>query len=239
MIKYHDNQNGPQYGEDHHLTNNWNPEPIYNDNEYIKVYFRVEAQGYNCAGAYWEQEEQREAFFAEMRGILSRFGVPEGTGHRTENLPGMEHLYIHPQSVSGVMAKNRIKDIAEALDACETAAIRWVDLYEEISTMTDEEFRATLVDRTEEIEKDLLEAFKTKRRNLYIVPSFWSGPVSRLSDKYTIRRRSCESGEDGICYSFIYSLFERMVKAGKIVAAETKHGTGYRTAKKDEQRITA
>ena len=199
----------------------------------------METQGWNSLEQGFSSAEQREEFFYEMREVLDRFGVPEGTGHRTENLPGIEHLYIHPQSVSGVMAKNKIKPIAEALDACETAAIRWVDLYEDISTMTNEEFLSQLENRTEEIKKDMLEAFKTKRRNLYIVPSFWSGPVSRLSDKYTIRRRSCESGEDGVCFSFISSVFAKLVEAGEIVEAETKHGTGYRTAKKDEQRITA
>ena len=33
MIKYHDNLNGQQYGNDHMLTNNWNPDAEYGENE--------------------------------------------------------------------------------------------------------------------------------------------------------------------------------------------------------------
>lgn len=148
----------------------------------------------------------------------------------------MEHLHIHPHELSGVVAKNKIKAIAEALAACETISCRWVDVYDEISTMDNTAFRAALAERTEEIEADLLQAFTTKRKNLYIVPSYWSGPIAALSGKYTIRRRSCESGQDGVCCEFLNSVFEKLVEAGKIVSAETKHGTGYRTAKKDEQK---
>ena len=40
-IKYHDNMNGVQYGEDHMLTDNWNPNMDYG-NEYVRVYFRID-----------------------------------------------------------------------------------------------------------------------------------------------------------------------------------------------------
>lgn len=235
-IKYHDSLHGEQYGPDHQLTNNWNPEPIYEQDEYIKVYFRIEAKNWNYAEQGFSVAELWEQFFAEMREILDRFNIPEGTGHRTESLPGMEHLHIHPQMISGVVAKNKIKAIAEALNACETVSCPWVDVYDDISTMDNTAFRAALAERTEEIESDLLQAFTTKRKNLYIVPSCWSGPIAELSWKYAIRRRSCESGQDGVCCEFLFSIFEKLVEAGKIVSAETKNGTGYRTAKKDEQK---
>lgn len=233
MIKYHDNIHGQQYGADHSLTDNWQPEPIYGVEEYISVYFRIDAKGAGMYGSF-AHAEQREAFYREAREILKRFDVPEGTGHITEKLPGMEHLYIHPQNISGVVAKNKVKAIAEALDACKTVSCRWVDVYRDISTMDNAAFCKALDGKTEEIEADLLKAFQTKRKNLFIVPSVLSGPVVRLSEKYTIPRRSCESGRDEVCIQQIGIVFDRLVAAGKIVSAETKHGMGYRTAKKDE-----
>lgn len=39
-IKYHQNGVGREYGADHTLTNNWNPDADYG-NEYVSVYFRI------------------------------------------------------------------------------------------------------------------------------------------------------------------------------------------------------
>lgn len=238
MIKYHDNMHGQQYGPDHHLTDNWPPEPIYGADEYIRAFFRVDCPAYVFKGGFpsFEREDQRAAFFEEARGVLAAFGVPEGTGHSSEKLPGMEHLYIHPQNISGVVAKNRVKPIAEELAACKTFSVRWVDLYEDISTMTDEEFRARLYEQKTEIGADILAAYRTKRSNLYIVDNYWSSPLRALADKYTIPRRSCESGADELCVSVLGEIFDELVAAGAIVSAETKSGTGYRTAKKGEKK---
>ena len=49
MIKYHDNINGVQYGADHILTNNWNPDCDYG-NEYVNIHFRIETNGYGYIG---------------------------------------------------------------------------------------------------------------------------------------------------------------------------------------------
>ena len=40
-IKYHQHGLGSEYGEDHSLTNNWDPTKDYG-NEYSNVYFRME-----------------------------------------------------------------------------------------------------------------------------------------------------------------------------------------------------
>ena len=48
-IKYHQNGVGYEYGADHTLTDNWNPDVDYG-NEYVNVYFRIDTPSYdyNC-----------------------------------------------------------------------------------------------------------------------------------------------------------------------------------------------
>lgn len=234
MIKYHDNIHGQQYGEDHMLTDNWNPNPIYGGDEYIRVYYRVDCPDYGAPSFSFPTEEKRAAFYAEVQSVLDAFGIPEGIGR--EALPGMEHLYIHPQDISGVVAKNRIAPVAEALAACSTFSVRWVDLYDEISPMTDAEFDAILREKKTEIAAALLLAFQTKRSNLY--RAGWSvyETVDRIADRYSIRRRSCESGTDYTAHAFCDELLKELVLTGEIVTAETREGIGYRTAKPKDKK---
>lgn len=236
-IKYHDNIHGQQYGADHKLTDNWNSDPIYGENEYSRVFFRIDCPAYvfNSHGyPSWENEERRQLFRSEAGAILKRFGIHEGIGGRFEDYP-MEHLHIHPQEISGVLSKNKIKTVAEALDACASFSVRWVDVYEDISPMTNAEYLSVLEQKRNEIESELLEILTTKRRNLYICLGYGSNPLSVVADKHFIPRREAErSTDDGTGINYVRGIFDDLVDQGRIVSAETKHGTGYRTAKKDE-----
>lgn len=235
-IKYHDNINGPQYGPDGHTTDNWNPEGPFPSESYIRVYFRIDTKGAGMYGSFADPAD-RDRFHGEMTALFKKFGIPEGTGGRFEGCP-MEHLYAHPQDISGVVAIEKVKPIAEALDASETVSVRMVDVYEDVSPMSNDEFRDKLAQHREEIAGELLEAFKTKRSNLYIVGNdFFSGPVRRIAEKRHIpRREALRYQDDGTAYNYVQSVFEDLLAAGKIVSAETKHGTGYRTAKAKEVR---
>ena len=142
MIKYHDNISGHQYGADHTLTDNWNASADFPKDSYIRVYFRLDCPAYDFRMSF-DNAESREAFYTEVRDILKCFDIFEGTGGRYDGFP-MEHLHIHPQVISGVVAKWKVRYIAEALNDCETCKIRWVDVYQDISTMSNEEFAESL-----------------------------------------------------------------------------------------------
>lgn len=233
MIKYHDNINGQQYGADHTLTDNWNASEDFPKDSYIRVYFRLDCPAYDFRMGF-DNAEGREAFFAEVRDILKCFDIFEGTGGRYDGFP-MEHLHIHPQNVSGVIAKWKIRYIAEALNDCETCKIRWVDVYQDISTMSNAEFAESLESKRGEMTADILEMFKTKRNNLYIVPGY--GTFDRIVNKYHVSRREAESGnDDTTCNNFVVTVFNELVSMGELVSAETRNGTGYRTAKKVEKK---
>lgn len=227
MIKYHDNMNGEQYGADHALTNNWDSEKEYPENAFAKVYFRINCPSYDFSNGF-SDEKSKSAFYSEIVGILEKYAIPEAVG--LNYVKGMECLYIHPQEISGVIQKNKIKMIAEDLANCQTCSIRWVDIYYDVSDMTDQDFRAILSSRTEEIENDILEAFQTKRKNLYIVYDPFGSPLAKVSKKYSIYRKSNDSGIDRVCLDFLNEVLQSLVQSGKIAQAETKYGTGYRTA---------
>lgn len=228
MIKYHDNMNGEQYGADHALTNNWDSEKEYSENAFAKVYFRINCPSYDFSNGF-SDEKSKSAFYSEIVGILEKYAIPEAVG--LNYVKGMECLYIHPQEISGVVQKNKIKMIAEDLSKCRTCSIRWVDIYDDVFDMTDQDFRAILSGRTEEIENDILEAFQTKRKNLYVVyDPLGCSPIAKVSKKYSIYRKSNDSGIDWVCINFLNEVLQSLVQSGKIAQAETKHGTGYRTA---------
>jgi len=71
-IKYHLNGAGNEYGEDHTLTNNWNPNINYG-NEYVNVYFRIDAAYYQYQFTGYTEEDQRE-FDKEVAEIFQRLG---------------------------------------------------------------------------------------------------------------------------------------------------------------------
>lgn len=235
MIKYHDNKNGRQYDDEGHLTNNFNFSAEIEKGSFVRIYYRIDTKNVDNYGTF-SDKEQREAFYQEIREVLKKYNIPEGLGGKREGYPA-EHLYIHPNNISGVVFCEKIRGIAEDLNRLETTSCRWVDVYERVSTMTDEEYINLLQSQESEIKNELKERFKTKRSNLYIVPSYFSGPIRSTFEKHYIPRvRAERETEDGIGYSFVYSVFEKLLQSGEIVSAETRNGTGYRTAKKGEKK---
>lgn len=237
-IKYHDNTApGYPYGPDGCLLDNWDAEKEYGD-EYCAVHFRVESKYYDSMHQCWkdnptwhEDSPARNRFDKQAKEVLERFEIQEGTGVKWEGFP-MEHLYIHPQDVSGTVAKNKVRKIAEALDAMDDVSICWVDVYEDISPMSEEAYLAHLESKRNEIVEKLLETYKTKRRNLYIVPNTLDLPEHRVIAQYHIPRRCARrSKDDETGHKFIDEIFKELVEAGKIISAETRKGLGYRTAK--------
>ena len=230
-MKFHDNTIRPEYGADGALLDNWNPDGPFPENSYINVHFRIDANGFDYNGHFNNAIEQA-AFNQEVKAILNRFGIMEDCGYSAERAGKMkEWLYIHPQDISGVVRKQAVKAIADALESCKTCSLRWVDVYEEVFDMTEEAFIQRLEEQKQAIKADLMRLYETKRSNLYIVPSYFSGPEKTLEKKYHIFRHRCQGYQDGPCYSFICQVREEMVGEGLLVTAQTKGGTGYRTVK--------
>ena len=167
-IKYHQNGIGTEYGLDGHLTDNWNPAKDYK-NEYVKVYFRINTPSYDTSFSFrFNPPEARERFYNEASTLLKSFGIMEDGGYTVEHSNNKyAYLYVHPQNISGVIKKNDVQKIAEAIDKMETCSIRWVDLYETVYVISDEEYSHYLDRKRGEIRRELFNRAATTRTNKF------------------------------------------------------------------------
>lgn len=228
---YHDNMNGPMY-ENGQLSHNWDPDRDFPENSHIKVYFRIDAIGFDYHG-YFNDASDQTLFYQETKAVLSRFGLLEDCGYTAQRESVIDYLYIHPQNISGTVRMRDVKPIAEALDALTSCSVRWVDVYEEVFDMDEKAFLTRLEAQKQAIKADLLRMYETKRCNLLIVPSYFSGPEKTLANKYHIARKTCQGYDDGTAYYFITGCRDELILEGKIAKGETKNGTGYRTVKQN------
>lgn len=237
-IKYHDNINGIQYGADHKLTDNWNPNGDYKDSEYCKVYFRIECPAY-MQGEYpcnFDDDKDRVSFRKEVRAILENLGWYFSSDYSCEPAKGKSHLYIHPQNISGEMLKKEVRQLAEAFENNQTFYLRWVDIYDTVFDITDEEYNTYLETKKEEIINLVLKSSVTKRTNKY----FYIYNVAKfVADKIRLIRIGDNDGRNyGVGYTakYIIEVIDRLVKDGYLIKAEQNNNVYIRTINKTEQK---
>lgn len=165
-IKYHQNGIGDEYGVDGKLTDNWNPDQDYG-NEYVRVYFRINTPLYHYNNGF-DTEYNREKWYREISSLIKSFGILEDSGFTVEHSKDKQaYLYAHPQNISGVILKNDVRKIAEAISNMELSSIRWVDLYETVYVISDSEYDKYLDGKQEEIRKALFDKSATTRTTKY------------------------------------------------------------------------
>ena len=234
-IKYHDNMNGVQYGEDHMLTDNWNPDMDYG-NEYVRVYFRIDTPSYHYERGF-SSTEDRDSWDTEVSNLISSFGIMEDSGYKVDN--GKEkcaYLYAHPQNISGVVLKNDVQKIAEAISNMKLSSIRWVDLYETVYVISDNEYNKYLDGRKDEIRKALFEKSATTRANKYCA----AFDVARnIAGMVRLNRLGLNDGKNygsGQTIEYILSVADEMILEGYLKYFE-KDGVKYiRSLNKTEQK---
>lgn len=234
-IKYHDNMNGVQYGEDHMLTNNWNPDCDYG-NEYVSVYFRIDTPSYHYDSGF-NTTEDREAWRTEVVNLIESFGIIEDSGwevnHSNEK---SAYLYAHPQNISGVILKNDVKKIAEAISKMELSSIRWVDLYETVYVISDSEYEKYLDGRKDEIRKELFEKSATTRTTKY----YASFDVARnIAGIVRLNRLGHNDGKNygsGQTIEYILRVADEMIKEGYLKYFERDGYKYIRSLNKTEQK---
>lgn len=233
MIKYHDNVNGVQYGADHTLTNNWNPYCDYG-NEYVSVHFRIDTPSYHYNNGF-DTEEHRNKWKAEASKLIKAFGILEDCGFAVENSNDKRaYLYAHPQDISGVVLKNDVRKIAEAISNMELSSIRWVDLYETVYAMSDGEYEKYLDGKQEEIRKALFEKSSTTRTtkycNAFDVARYIAGLV-RLS-----RLSLNENNGGGQTVDYVLKMADKMIEEGYLKCFVDGNIKYIRSLNKSEQK---
>lgn len=193
---------------------------------YRMVYFRTRTDGYASG---WSSDTAKAAFREESRRLFQESGW---TLHEGRNAAGdtvtkdRQDLYLHPDSFSGVVEESNVQPLREQLAAARTFRCYAVDRYEEYMDMSDEEYRAALEAKRDEITAFVLEQCRTRRTNLYI-----TDPVAiHIAKHFEIRRLCDRDRYNGVGIQFMSELVERLLRQGQLRSAETTHGRGIRTA---------
>lgn len=217
-------------------------EPFFNvdfdyGNEYASVYFRIDAPHYQFSTGFNSEPSEREIFHTELRTLFGSWEWKEAefrsscpTVHRNK-----ESLYLHPQSFSGVILKNSIKEIYERINNADTFKLYAVDVYETYYDICDEVHLNALAQKKIQIRNDLLKAFVTKRKNLFY-------PINNLHSvvkNYLVNRVLSEDGKNGgygITHSYIAGVFSELIDDHLIVVGSKGNQEIYRTINRQEQK---
>ena len=235
-IKYHEYRKGENdYGADHHLTNNWNPDADYG-NEYVNVYFNIDTDGFDSMNGSFTDNTDRDVWIAESNKIIAEFGYINGTEYDTQKSENKSHLYPHPNQFSGVIPKNDVKRVADRIKQSKIFKLRWVDLRDTVYVISDNEYEEYLNSKNEQIQEALFKACGTTRTNLFYSPY----DVARsLAGKFRLRRLGLNDGRNygrGQTIDYIIKVINKMVDNGLLVSME-KSGVKYvRSLNKTEQR---
>lgn len=193
---------------------------------YRMVYFRIYTNGYVSG---WASDADRAAFREETRRLFQELEwtlQPGGSGVCDTVTKDRQDLYLHPTSFSGVMEEDNIQSLQEQLSAAQTFRCYAVNRYKEYQDMSDEEYQAALEEKRSEITAFTLEQCKTKRANLYI-----TDPVApHIAEHFEICRLCDRDRHNAVGIRFVSELMNQLLQKGRLVAAETTHGVGIRTA---------
>ena len=195
---------------------------------YRKVYFRIQTYAYGYDSG-WSSEADKAAFDSECRDLFQQLGWtlhPGSNGVCDTVTKDRQDLYLHPFNFSGVMDEASIQPLQEQLSKGKTFRCYAVDCYEEYADLSDEEYRAALEAKREEITAFILEQCRTKRTNLYI-----TAPVAlHFAEHFEICRLCDRERHNAVGNRFMTELIDQLLKEGRLVSAETTHGAGIRTA---------
>ena len=179
--------------------------------------FRVES-GYDGGRM---PEEKAGRFFDEVKRLFTETGFSIKENKYKDGCPevylGKTCLYCHPQSLSGPVLKEHMELIEKILAQGTTFRYLRTDTYGEILDLTEEEELA-YYHKTHDmtIGGVFLDAFRTKRRNLYKSrEQVLEILVEKLRVK-TLRGKSVYSNTSP-AYRYIREMYGKMVSEGRLV----------------------
>ena len=171
-----------------------------------------------------------EDFERECRDLFHSAGWEYKPGNQNGSsaraVCGKQELYLHPIQFSGIILQESVPEI-EALLA-QATTFRHIQTYgdAEYVEMSDEEYQAHLDSRREDIQKAILERFKTKRRNLFL-----TGDQSETIARPFIVRRLVfgRKSQPDLAAEYVQKSIEEMIADGRLTEAQTRYGRGIRT----------
>lgn len=203
----------------------------WNDNgngNFAMVHFRIDTIGFDCARGTFSNDAVRPQWYDEASEIIRDFGIVESCGYKQNN----EYLYAHPQDISGIVEKSKIKDIAEIINRSKTMKIRWVDVYDEYVYMPDGEYMEILNSKREDIAHFIVEKSFTNRTHLF----HYTDSIKKVvAEKFKTRRiNSIEDyNSPKMTYEFVEKIINQLVDKGYLIQSSEYY---IRSLNKTEQR---
>lgn len=198
---------------------------------FANVYFRIDTIGFDCMSGYFAEDNNRKAFQEEATGIIKSFGIVESSGFKQNN----EYLYAHPQDISGIVEKSKIKAIAEAIDSSHTMKIRWVDVFEEFAFISDSDYTAILDSKRQEMAHYIIQNCFTKRTNLF--KSAYEIAINAM-EKFKVNRiNSIEDiNNPKMTFKYAMEIIQQLVENGYLIQVVDSDRQLIRSMNKTEQR---
>jgi len=221
------------------------PEQKPQAEKYLKIYFDIDCpayyhpeRGYNYSLGF-DTEADNEAFSREIREKFTAHGWTVN-GEYGEPSKGKSTLFIHPQQVGGIIAENLKSEVLEILQSGKTFSMRkdrngnpFVNVSEEKFDITVEDQQIHLAGQVMEIETAIIEAFRTRRRNLW-----WDGEggkLDRITAKFAIT--AVDNSVMGAAYRAIKGMFNELIHRGDILQSQSSNGSPlYRTRTNAEKK---
>lgn len=196
-----------------------------------KVYFRINTIGFNSMYGNFENITDREAFRSEISEIIKSFGIIEDCGYKKYGA----YLFAHPNDISGIVEKSRIKAIAEAINNSNTMKIRWVDVYEEYAVISDDDYMKILNGKREEMVKFIVERCFTKRTNqFYLVRDIAKTTMEKFKEN---RINAIEDVNNfGMTHKYATDVINQLVNDGYLIGIQQNGYDYVRSLNKTEQR---
>ena len=218
------------------ISDNWNPDADYG-NEYVRVHFRIDTPTFDTFDGFFKSNEDRDNWNNEADNLIKSLGILQDSGFKVENSKEKQaYLYTHPQDISGVIRKNDVKRVAEAIDSMELSSIRWVDLFETIYVISNEEYEEYLNGKREAIRKELFTVAATARTTKYC-RAF--DVVRSLADKFRLNRLGLNDGKNcgsGQTIEYILNVANDMIDEGLLKSFERNGEKYIRSLNKTEQK---
>lgn len=201
-----------------------NPQP-----EYYKVSYWIDTPSYDHHNGKlgFDGQSERVAFYADCRCIFEAGGWHVEDGYARN---GKSELHLHPQMFLGIVHTDLIDTVPGLIEQAVLFRPRGNEIHilNPIYDITREQQREHLASRRTEIENDLLETFRTVRRNLYRVPNdLWFDIHSPRGRKYGLPAFDDDVNHEAANY--ISEVFSALVADGRIVQKEIRGNPGYRT----------
>ena len=218
------------------ISDNWNPDADYG-NEYVDVHFRIDTPTFDGFSGFFKSNEDRDNWNNEADNLIKSLGILQDSGFTVENSKEKQaYLYAHPQDISGVIRKNDVKRVAEAIDSMELSSIRWVDLFETVYVISDKEYEEYLNGKREAIRKELFTVAATARTTKY----YRAFDVARsLAGKFRLNRLGLNDGKNcgsGQTIEYILNVANEMINEGYLKFFEQNGEKYIRSLNKTEQK---